>query len=68
MKLSGDKAYELFMSGLPFPLHQFLNDWKDGKEVGDVGYIIAVMGAYNRMCVNSFDGRYNKHRKAVFTA
>lgn len=65
--LSGDKAHELFMSPEPFPLLQFLDDWKEGKVKGEAGYILAVIGAYRTMCENSFDGRYNHvHRRMPF--
>ena len=58
--LSGDTAYELFTSSEPFPLHTFLDAWKAGNVKGDVGYIIAVVNAYQHMVLNCHDGRY-KH-------
>jgi hypothetical protein len=59
MKLFGEIAYELFMSSDPFPLHEFLEEWKEDKTDNySVGYVLAVIGAYNTMCSQSKDGRY----------
>lgn len=60
--LSGNKAHELFMSNEPFPLHSFLEDWKSDKVIAHVGYVLAVVGAYNRMLFHCTDGRYGKIR------
>jgi hypothetical protein len=44
-------AYELFISSEPFPLHKFLEQWKNnGKE--DVEYILAVLDVYNFLLKN----------------
>lgn len=56
--LSGDKAYELFVSSEPFPLHRFLDEWRAAEKPADVGYVLAVIGAFNRMRENCHDGRY----------
>lgn len=55
-------AYELFMSNEPFPLHTFLEQWKATTFPVDVGYVLAVIGAYNEMVRNCKDGRYKKIR------
>ena len=60
--LSGDKAHELFIGNEPFPLHTFLEDWKSGKIEADVAYVLAVVGAYNRMLFHCTDGRYGRIR------
>jgi len=57
-KLSGDLAYELFVCAKPFPLHNLLDDWKEGKVKGAPGYILAVIRAFDRMTANCQDGRY----------
>ena len=62
-KLSGDRAYELFVSSDPFPLHSFLDDVMSGKIVCAPGYIIAVLRAFDRMCDNCDDGRYKGIRR-----
>ncbi len=61
--LSGQKAYELYTSNLPFPLLHFLDEWKDGKIVSNPGYVLAVINAYNRMVAVGIDGRYGNVRK-----
>jgi hypothetical protein len=55
LPLSGDKAYELFISSEPFPLHKFLEEWVSDQFVADPGYIIAVIGAYTHS-VSRHDG------------
>ena len=66
MRLSGDTAYELYMSSDLFPLHTFLVEWKENRTDNySGGYVLAVIGAYNTMCANCEDGRYDgKVRKA----
>lgn len=58
--LSGDKAYALFVSPDPFPLHDFLENWKAfGTE--NPGYVIAVIQAFSSMAAmhdGKRDGTY----------
>jgi len=61
-KLSGDVAHELYTSRDPFPLHDFLDRWKEGKLGCAAGFVIAVIGAYNHMVINGKDGRYGNVR------
>lgn len=60
--LSGDKAYELFVSSEPFPLHDFLEQWKRGDIVCEPGYVIAVVMAYRHMVANHNGGRDGTYR------
>ena len=60
--LSGDKAYELYQSAEPFPLHTYLEAWKAGAVEAPVGYVLAVVGAYNHMLFHGTDGRYGRTR------
>jgi hypothetical protein len=53
---SGDVAYTLFCAPITFPLHDLLDAWKAGEVTGDVGYILAIIGAYNHM-LSVHDGK-----------
>ena len=53
--LSGDVAYSLFISSDSFPLHNFLEKWKQTNDA-NVGFVLAVIGAYNRM-LERHDGK-----------
>jgi hypothetical protein len=55
-KLSGDVAYELFMSAEPFPLENWLETWRKGTD--KAGFALAVVHAYDRMVAQCGDGRY----------
>lgn len=57
-QLSGDKAYELFMSDALRPLNAFLDAWRLGQEEGTASYVIAICGAYAGMLAMCKDGRY----------
>lgn len=48
-KVSGDVAYELFVSNHPFPLHEFITEWKEGKYPVAAGTIIAITQAFTYM-------------------
>lgn len=58
-KLSGDLAYDLFMSPASHPLRDFLISWKAGEIEGQPDYIIAVIAAYKGMLSRCDDGRYS---------
>lgn len=57
-ELSGITAYQLFTSSDYFPLHTFLTEWRQGVIECHPSYVISVINAYQRMCDNSGDGRY----------
>jgi len=56
--LSGDKAYELFMSNDKNPLHDFVKRWKVYGNESPV-YLIAVIAVYCEMLRKCHDGRYH---------
>lgn len=63
--LSGDVAYRLFVSSDPFPLHDFLEKWKQTNECANVGFVLAVIGAYNRMVERHNGKRDGTYRPKV---
>jgi hypothetical protein len=65
LKLSGDTAYALFVSPDPFPLHDFLENWKADKVNGEVGYVLSVIGVYDSMLRNGGDGRYGGRKRGL---
>ena len=59
-KLSGQVAYDLFMSYTVSPLACWLEDWRNGSIHATAGHAIAVVNAYGDMIRQCEDGRYKR--------